>query len=314
MTINKSNSVALAPPIFVVGVDRSGTTLLNMMLDAHSELFITYEVRIILRFYEKLSEYGSLRELNNRKKLIIDLISEQETQTLFPNISLKSFDIEVCDSFAKIIEQLYASVLKEKNKSVWGDKDPNHTNSIEFLNELFPHCRFIHIVRDGRDVALSLVSKHWGPNNFINAIKYWERTAITTDRMLKMLPNERVFEVKYEDLVINSKDVLLKLCNFVDIEYQDDMLELYSLKAQSNEAVSERIQGIHSNLSSKPDKAQLYKWRESLSSVDKAIASEIAHKALSRFGYEISKKTHFLKPFRKFIMYLQEAYTSRVKH
>jgi hypothetical protein len=313
LTVKQLDEINTSKPIFVVGVDRSGTTLLNMMLDAHPDLFITYEVRIILDYYSKLATFGDLTQISNRKKLILSLLSEPKVIAAFPQVSLNDFNLDKDCTFSDIICQLYGSALKQENKQVWGDKDPMYTEHIEKLNHLFPHSKFIHIVRDGRDVAISLKSKSWGANTFVKALKFWERLVTTNHRMLKMLTADRYVEIRYEDLVTDSEKTLIKICNCLGIQYHTAMLESYSIKAKQNDVVGTKLNSIHANLSAKPDISQLYKWKNTLSKSDKAIAAELSDKALMLFNYEVGQKSYIFKPFKKIYYILQEWYKWRFK-
>jgi hypothetical protein len=300
-------------PIFVVGVDRSGTTLLNMMLDAHPDLFITYEQRTIINFYEKLSYYGDLSVEENSIRLINDILNDDNVKLNFPTATLANFNVKECNSFANIIKSLYKLVLINNDKLMWGDKDPIYTEHIETLNEIFPDAKFIHLVRDGRDVALSLMTKTWGPNTFSNAIMYWEKTVHITRRLLKMLDCAQSIELKYEDLVTSPEENLQHLCSFLQLEYNEKMLNSYSAKALENNQIKARISGVHKNILDRPNVSQTYKWKKSLSPVDQAIAWEYASDELKYFGYDHGVKRHYMKVIRKAYFFFQEAYAYRLK-
>ena len=300
-------------PIFVVGVDRSGTTLLNMMLDAHPDMFITYEQRTIIRFYEKLDQYGDLTVEKNSLNLINDILDDDNVKLNFPKAKIADFKLSECQSFADIIKNLYATVLRDQGKLIWGDKDPIYTQHIEVLNEIFPNAKFIHLIRDGRDVALSLITKKWGPTTFTNAIRYWEKTILMTRRLLKMLNSNQTIELRYEDLVYCPEENLRNLCLFLSIEYNSKMLSSYSEKAQDNSQIKTRISSVHNNILDRPNTAQTYKWKNDLNSIDQAIAWEYAGEELKHFGYDSGRENHKLKVMRKAYYSLKEAYLYRLK-
>jgi hypothetical protein len=300
-------------PVFIVGVDRSGTTLLNMMLDSHPDMLITYEQRTIIKFYENIATYGDLCFEENRIALITDILSDENVKLNFPNVSVSDFDLNECKTFGDIIKNLYGLELTKQGKLIWGDKDPIYTQHIEILNEIFPNAKFIHLIRDGRDVALSLITKRWGPTTFTNAIKYWERTIQMTRRLLRMLDSTQTIELKYEDLVTDPEGNLRNLCVFLKLEYNDKMLNSYSTKALNNATVKNLASDIHRNILNKPDTSQLYKWKKKLNVIDQAIAWEYAGEELDHFGYEEGNKTHKMKVIRKVYYFLKEAYIYRIK-
>ncbi|MGK0173698.1 MAG: hypothetical protein ACI9AT_000058 [Ulvibacter sp.] len=309
----KTQSYYLDTPVFVVGVDRSGTTLLNMMLDSHPDMFITYEQRTIINFYEKLSYYGDLTVEENSIRLINDILNDANVKLNFPTATLANFNVKECNSFAHIIKSLYSVVLKNNNKLIWGDKDPIYTEHIETLHEIFPDAKFIHLVRDGRDVALSLMTKTWGPNTFSSAIKFWEKNVQITRRLLKMLDSAQTIELKYEYLVQSPEENLQQLCSFLQLEYSEKMLNSYSEKALDNNQIKARISGVHKNILDRPNVTHTYKWKKTLSPVDQAIAWEYAGDELKHFRYEHGVTRHPFKVIRKAYFFLKEAYTYRLK-
>ena len=181
------------------------------------------------------------------------------------------------------------------------------------MNEIFPNAKFIHLIRDGRDVALSLITKKWGPTTFTNAIRYWEKTILMTRRLLKMLNSNQTIELRYEDLVRSPEEHLRKLCSFLQIEYHENMLNSYSDKALDNAIVKNQVSGIHKNILDKPNTSQLLKWKKTLSSVDQAIAWEYAGDELKHYSYESGIKSHKMKVIKKVYFFLKEAYIYRLK-
>ena len=313
MDTRKNNDIACKnAPVFVVGVDRSGTTLLNVMLDAHPDLHITYEVRAILDYAKKLDSYGDISNSSSRKRLIVDMLNDERIKSSFPWLTIEDIYLDDVVSFSDIIERIYHSALIKYNKKIWGDKDPGYTQNIDVLNRLFPDCKFIHIVRDGRDVAVSLEQKWWGPTTFTKAIQYWERMAISTENMLGMLDEKRYIQVRYEDLVSSPARELSLICNTIGINYSSEMLN-YTKSATEISGVKDRITTIHPNINKPPEKDQIYKWRNSLGAPYQSIAHEMAGDALKNFGYESGKTSHLLKPVYKFYDVIKESFLWRLK-
>src|SRR5438094_522137 len=140
-------------PVFVVGVARSGTTLLRVMLDSHPDLAIPYESTIIPKLWARRNELSRTE--------LMDLILESKCLRL-SGISRQAIIAKVEElhspSFADIIRAVFVANAQQHQKTRWGDKTPRYVEHIPLLASLFPSARFLHIIRDGRDVVLSLSS------------------------------------------------------------------------------------------------------------------------------------------------------------
>ena len=298
-------------PIFVLGVGRSGTTLLALMLDAHSKIAIPHESHFMIPYYNKKESFGDLTQNKNKIKLLKSIFNEPYIREWDCQISIDDMDLKSICNLEGAICQIYQLYAKHFNKDIWGDKTPIYISDIPILNKMFPTARFIHIIRDGRDVALSIMRMWWGANDFMSAIQYWKDTVYCARKMLNMLPNDRFIELKYEDLVANPKQELSRVVNFLGIEYEDTMLE-YSKKARTKVG-QKRIHEHHVHLVEKPIRSQAFKWKNTLKPVDQAIANEIAGEIFTEIGYPQGVREHPLKSFRKIYHRCKESYEWRFK-
>lgn len=271
-------------PIFVVGAQRSGTTLLMMMLNGHSKIAIPHESDFIIEFYNRLNEYGDLKEKKNIEELVVAILKHWRVKEWDKKIQFKDINIAACHSYSDIISQIFSSYAKKCGKKIWGDKTPGYTLHMDILNTLFNNSIFIHIIRDGRDVALSLKGL-WFDGSLLNGLYYWSEKVFVARKMGLMLPAKRYFEIRYEDLVADPEKELKKLCGFLEIEYETSMLN-YSTK--SKHIVGERISKHHKNLLRRPDKALTYKWKHKLLFREMALCDMIIGDRLKEFGYDLS--------------------------
>ncbi len=116
-----------------------------------------------------------------------------------------------------------------ENKPRWGDKTPQYVRAIPTLAEIFPEARFIHIIRDGRDVALSLIRERFGPGNVYTAAGLWRETIEAGRRGARILAPDQYLEVRYEALTGNPGETLRSICAFVGESIHEDVLELSRL-------------------------------------------------------------------------------------
>lgn len=213
--------------LFVLGLPRSGTKLLRELLNNHEEIFIpSIEAYFIPHLIEKHSD----KRLS--KQEVLKAVKEIKNSLFFfyykkrGSFNFKKFiseDITVKELIGNIWQEL---ALKKYNRKmrILGDKTPRNVNRVQFILKSFPEAKIIHIVRDPRDNVLSAKNK-WGKNIFRAAYK-WQKGI---NKVMKVNEGkERLFQVKYEQLLTNTDEVLRKICNFIDINYIEGMDKLHT--------------------------------------------------------------------------------------
>jgi hypothetical protein len=277
-------------PIFIIGVARSGTTLLSLMLDSHSRIAIPFESHFFVSYYRQYNT-RSLGGTDEARKIAQQILSEPYLRRWDLSVYPDELDLRNCPNLPAVIAEIYRVYAKKcgKDKDIWGDKSPPYTQSVYILEKMFPTARYIHLIRDGRDVALSLMNKLWGPGDFVSSIEYWVRNISCARRMLYMLPEDRYIEVRFEQLVADPESEIKRVVDFLGVEFEPAMIHAYTDKASKK--VGWEIDNIHSHLKEAPSTSQAFKWKHQLNSADQALAYEIAGKELEELGYE-SGVTH----------------------
>jgi hypothetical protein len=156
------------------------------------------------------------------------------------------------------------------------------------------------------------MQRWWGANDFINAMRYWDRTLICARKMLKMLPRERYIELRFEDLISNPAKEMKKITDFLEVDFEKKMVDDY-FKNAFDKIGDGRIQNFHPNLTKPPQASQAYKWQKTLKPVDQAIAYQIAGNTLVELGYSKGVTNYPLKIFREGYHRLREAYEWRIR-
>lgn len=228
------------PFVFVVGCPRSGTTLLRRLLNAHELISIPKaETHWIPKFYlkgEGLTGEGkvtqqllnSLLEYHRFPKLGID---RSELQTILESHS----DL----SYSEFVTQLFELYGRKHNKQLVGDKTPGYVRFINVLHKLFPAAKFIHLVRDGRDVCLSMLA--WDRlEKTAGRIGTFEQDPVTTTALYwewlvrlgiesgAALPPGYYQQVSYELLVDRTEQACREMCEFLRVPFDPAMLEYYA--------------------------------------------------------------------------------------
>lgn len=284
----KNNSA----PIFIVGSQRSGTTMLRLMLNAHPNISIPFESGFITRIYKKLEEFGDLGNPDNIK-LLLNEISNNKFVKLGALIENEEEILNVNPTnYSELISAIYGAYTYNRGKKRWGDKEPAYVTDIDILAKLFPNLKVIHIVRDGRDVAVSMKKLSWGSKNLPRIARDWAWKVMLANKTGAFLGKSQYLEIRYEDLVIDSEKILQKICSFIDEEYSSKMLS-YPVTAKE-EMPSDSI-NFHQNSVMAPDKNKIFQWKKDLPTADQIIFQEEAGEALENFGYKKVKNSQPIK-------------------
>jgi hypothetical protein len=237
-------------PIFVLGTQRSGTTLLCRMLSAHPDIFIQNELNVRRMFAPGWTSDDILNAIEG-------LIQEDHGKSL-------------------------EAILEQSHKHVWGLKDPELTYHLHDLEKFLPESKVVVIVRDGRAVTNSYMENKWGlgTNVFTGAQRWLNEVELQV--AFKENHSENVHLLRYEDLVAQPDIELVKLFEFLVIPFHEDVLQ-YSHKPSFYHQTRE-----NKNTYRKPDINLTKKWQEKLSSRQKDIIETVAGAMLSRLGYPVS--------------------------
>lgn len=269
-------------PIFV-GSGRSGTTLLRTIFDAHPDLAMAHEPQFtgtVVRQAKRLNEGG------------FDVARFVDTIYRNPNFRRMDLDrsqVETAlganppDNLADAVRAVFALWARKQGKPLYGDKTPGYIIQLPELARLFPEARFVNVIRDGRDVALSYLKRPWGPATLAEGALYW-RSRVGRGRAAgQTLGPTRYAEVRYEDLVAEPETEVRRLCDFLDLPWKPEMLR-YHEKADRFVAESHEPDAFR-NVAKPPTKSQ-QDWSDTMSSRDIAVFEAIAGDLLRELGYE----------------------------
>lgn len=187
--------------------------------------------------------------------------------------------VESYPSLIDWIVTLYGEKAGKRGASLWIDHTPENVKYAETLRGLFPDMKMIHIVRDGRGVASSIMPLDWGPNTTWSAAHWWAESVSYGVAVESLYGKKRVMRVRYEDLVAESEKTLLEICAFLDIEYQPAMLDA------SGFAVPQYTSRQHSLIGKRPDIKRVNAWERELTPREIEIFESITGDLLHYLGY-----------------------------
>jgi hypothetical protein len=274
-------------PIFLVSSPRSGSTLLRLILDAHPNIAIPPPGYIFHFLYPYLYSYGDLNNEDNFRELVEDFLE-------IPTIKQWPIEYTIDDVMANVTERNYRGIyeyvhvkyMTAQDKPRWGNKSPRNGFWLDEIKALFPDVKIVHLVRDGRDVALDLAEADFQPHSvYCGALRWDECIQVAEDSSQRLGP-ESFLEVHYEALCADPEKTLKQICNFIGEDFSPDMLchhETEAAKTWGKNPVHAKIMRPIST-----DFVGMYKTR--LSETDNAAIEAVIGETLKRKGYKLETK------------------------
>ncbi len=276
-------------PGFVMGCHRSGTNLLYDML-LSSGGFAIY--RGFLPIYKILiPRFGSMENRANREKILETwLRSKGFRRTGLDAEQLSAHILEECRNGGDFIRVVMDSVARSQQAKRWAVYDPDNVLHVERVKRDIPNALFVHIIRDGRDIALSLKKMGgftplpWDrgqTDSLVATALYWEWMIHQGRSYGSKFPADYI-EIRYEDLITAPQETLGKLGAFIDHELDYDRIQTAGLGRLSETNSSFREEGTKEKLN------PLGRWKERLTQADVAAIEATVGDCLQENGYELS--------------------------
>ncbi len=290
------------PIAFLVAKDRSGTTLLQTMLDSHPNICAPLESRFVLHLKNK---YQNKVIWNDKLKaqFIEDLFKEQKIELLWEldkeGLNQRIANLPENTSYGEICKQVYVSARsfhQKKTAELIVDKNPIYAIMIPLLQEVYPDAKFIHLVRDYRGNVSSIRSLHKGVGVRKLGMS-WVMTNWEIENSKKELP-QNFITLRYEDLLDNPKEELERLLAFFNLQFHPDMLTYYeriekAISAYIDRSPNERVRKVreigiatvHKNLSKPINNSFKNKWEKSLSPEEIRTLEKHSGGLAEKYGY-----------------------------
>jgi sulfotransferase family protein len=278
------------PYVFVVGCTRSGTTLLQRIANAHPRLAIIHETHWVPQFFEL--RRGVTSDGMVTPELIPLLLDHPRFARRF-RLSREQLAALIEQgrsvSYSAFVAGLFDLYGQAKGKSLVGDKTPSYVLRINTLNALWPGARFVHLIRDGRDVCLSLMG-WWRAGRNLGSLCTWHVDPISTSALYWELRVRRgqqagrrlgpglYYEIRYESLVSHPAEECEALCAFLGVPYDEALLRFHEGKTKP-------AAGRESKRAWLPITPGLRDWRTQMSPEDIERFEAAAGQLLDELGY-----------------------------
>ena len=275
---------AAGPPVIVLGVRRSGTTLLRVMLDRNPELAVPDESYFV-------------PQLARRHRGVVDPDAFLDDLRRLPTLAEWGLEPDAVAArlrpgmpAGEAIAAVFATYAAERGKPRWGDKTPLYMQHLPVLERLFPDARYVHLIRDGRDAALSflsvpagLMTEGWGhPRDARGFACQWATEVVAARVLGARVGPSRYLELRYEALVADTEAALRAICAYADLVYDPGMLDYVGRTDSARKAHQQRL--------NEPPRAGVRAWRTEMSDDDRRRFEEVAGALLDELGYEVATR------------------------
>jgi hypothetical protein len=287
------------PPVpFIVGVGRSGTTMLRLMLDAHPDLAIPPETHFVPDLIDAI-EAGASPEQAVETMTAVRQWGDLRTDPADVLVRWRQLDEFAPGPALRAFYEIYA---ERQGKPRYGEKTPAYVRSMVKIEGALPEARFIHVIRDGRDVALSRWKRTLGDKDPAPAgqvAETWQRRIRRAQRHGRKVAH--YLELRYEDLVTDTEPNLRRIAGFLELPWDPVMLSYHEHAAERMAEMArdlpasdgkptrpgaERMQA-HAMTQKPPDPSAMYRWKERMSPADVAAFDAAAGELLAELGYEV---------------------------
>ena len=275
---------AVDAPLIVLGVRRSGTTLLRVMLDRNAELAVpdeSYFVPQLARRHRGTVDPASFVDDLRRLPTLFEwgLSSDAVAARLRPGMTTGGAIAAVFEAYAA-----------ERGKARWGDKTPLYMQHLSLLERLFPDACFVHLIRDGRDAAVSFLSvpegimtEGWGyPRDEAGFACQWATEVRAARALARRVGSRRYLELRYEALVADPATELRRICAFAGLEYDDAMLGYVGETDSARKGHQQRL--------NEPPRVGVRDWSTEMPPAGRDAFERIAGDLLGELGYPVTER------------------------
>jgi hypothetical protein len=270
---------SLGSPLLIVGSPRSGTTFLTRMINRFLDIHVARDAGVFLRFHRVLGAYEPMTAAVNMRRLIDHLYRDKIFHVRFLERGLTLSQAELYDalsdySFPSLVRQVFVETARTHGKAYWGNKKPSYALHLAETEAVFPGAKVVHIVRDGRDVVLSmrrashmLVEKNW-----YFAASDWKEHVLLARQAGQQLGPGRYLEIRYETLLAQPIEVFRTLLQFLDTG-RDAQAQLENVRA----GITAKIRADNHG-----------KWRMQMPPKAVRIVERVAGDLLGELGYDLT--------------------------
>jgi hypothetical protein len=279
--VEGGSRTAVRAPVFIVGAWRSGTTLLRVTLNRHSQLAMwDGETAYFPLLYTRRRAFGDPADPRNRERIVDKYLAVKWVQEAGLDLAvLRERMLAEGVSWRALFLSMIQTYAAFQGKPYAGEKTPSHALHVETLCAWFPGCSIIHLVRDPRDAISSRIRMPRANRSVLVGACEWR---LFNRAALAVSGRDEYLRVKYEDLVTRPEEQLRRICGHIGLEYEESMLNANPAEYDS--------QLQHARSYERITPALLAAWRTKLKPWQVAAVEAVAGRSMEEFGYERQTK------------------------
>lgn len=274
-------------PVFMIGTQRSGSNLLRLMINQLDQIASPHPPHIMERMHPLLDCYGDLNDDHNFEQLVDDVCKLVELNpVVWEMLELDREDIaRRCKqrSLIAVHAAIYDTYAEAQNARTWCCKSLANIQYVDEIENYLKTPKYIYLYRDGRDVALSFQKAVVGEKHIYNIAQEWVQTQELAIELRRTIDSSRFFSISYEELTMQPVISAKALCEFLGVEYTENMLSFHKTSEAQNAAKSSKLWG---NVTNPVMKDNTKKYQNEMDVQDIKIFESVAGHVLDELGYE----------------------------
>ena len=269
-------------PFFICGCGRSGTTLLRAVMLGHSRLNVSPETHYIRHLVGHVPLSGPLSP-----EQVTDAVNRIVAHPRWKEMGVTNAEFRAeamalpSPRLADVLNLVYLRHAREAGKARPGDKTPDYIRYVPQLLEIYPGARFIHLVRDGHDVAISYAEVGWG-QAYQGQDFEWTQAVRAALSYRSMPFADRILEVRYEDMVSDLEGTIKRICAFLGEDFEPGMLQWHGQIDKLNESPK-----LHSKLRQPLLSDAVAAWRRKLTTMQCFLIEASLYRDLEAMNYQL---------------------------
>jgi len=273
--------------IFMIGIQRSGSNLLRLMLNELPEIAAPHPPHILQRMMPLVPRYGDLASDKAFSLLVDDVCRLVESNPVpWEGVKLDRKDVATrcrARSLVAVFGAVYDVMAQTWSAKTWCCKSLANIYYLPEIEDYFSDAKYIYLYRDGRDVAVSFSKAVVGEKHFYHIAKEWNEAQQLALSFRKRVPSKRFFNLSYEELTTDTERAIRSLCAFLEVGYKASMLEFHkSAEAKRAALASNLWENVTNPLMRNNSRKFLKEAREN----DIRIFESVAGDSMDVLGYE----------------------------
>ncbi len=271
---------------FILGTSRSGSTLLQSMVNSHSKMVIPPETHFFHSARNLIRQFGRASDKERFAEKLLSFWYDEKTR--IRDLGLSGGDVQRAAKQLSISHPVDLFTLQLtmyrmlRQKEIVGEKTPRHILHVPEILKAYPKAKIISMFRDPRATAYSEIKAHFGSPSVIVTTKRWKRYVQMHEKLSRELPKAQYMMLRYQELIDDPKRTLQEVCDFLEVDFEPAMLEYYN-RDEKGFAAGE--QSWKKGTLKPIQKGKNTEWKKELSPWQVSLVEQTAGEQLNTLDY-----------------------------